>query len=129
LLSDLLRCPALKKYHDKDEWFDKRDEIKQVLAVHLIEGTTNDWLSVLEPADIWCARVMDYDELVKQEGYKVLQMELKVTTKKGLEVTTTRCPIRVDGNLLLSDKGAPALGEHNIQIEKEFMGRAIPVFK
>ena len=129
LLSDLLRCPALKKYHDKDEWFDKRDEIKQVLAVHLIEGTTNDWLSVLEPADIWCARVMDYDELVKQEGYKVLQMELKVKTKKGLEVTTTRCPIRVDGNLLLSDKGAPALGEHNIQIEKEFMGRAIPVFK
>lgn len=129
LLSDLLRCPSLKKYDNKDEWFDKRDEIKQVLAIHLIEGTTEDWLSVLEPADIWCARVMDYDELVKQEGYKVLQMELKVRTKKGLEVTTTRCPIRVDGNLLLSDRGAPALGEHNIQIEKEFMGRAIPVFK
>ena len=129
LLSDLLRCPSLKKYDNKDEWFDKRDEIKQVLAIHLIEGTTEGWLSVLEPADIWCARVMDYDELVKQEGYKVLQMELKVRTKKGLEVTTTRCPIRVDGNLLLSDRGAPALGEHNIQIEKEFMGRAIPVFK
>ena len=129
LLSDLLRCPALKNYPNKDEWFNKRDEIKQVLAIHLIEGTTGDWLSVLEPADIWCARVMDYDELVKEEGYKVLQMELKVRTKKGLEVTTTRCPIRVDGNLLLSDRGAPALGEHNSQIEKEFMGRAIPVFK
>ena len=129
LLSDLLNCSALKKYPNKEEWFNKRDEIKQVMAAHLLGGTTENWLSVLEPADIWCARVMDYDELVKEEGYKVLEMELKVRTKNGLEVTTTRCPIRIDGKLLLSDKGAPALGEHNIQIEEEFMGRAVPVFK
>jgi crotonobetainyl-CoA:carnitine CoA-transferase CaiB-like acyl-CoA transferase len=129
LLSDLLNCPALKKFPKKDEWFNKRDEIKQVMAAHLLGGTTENWLSVLEPADIWCARVMDYDELVKEEGYKVLEMELKVRTKNGLEVTTTRCPIRVDGELLLSDRGAPALGEHNIQIEEEFMDRKVPVFK
>jgi crotonobetainyl-CoA:carnitine CoA-transferase CaiB-like acyl-CoA transferase len=129
LLSDLLNCPVLKKFPKKDEWFNKRDEIKQVMAAHLLGGTTETWLSVLEPADIWCARVMDYDELVKEEGYKVLEMELKVRTKNGLEVTTTRCPIRVDGELLLSDRGAPALGEHNIQIEEEFMDRKVPVFK
>jgi crotonobetainyl-CoA:carnitine CoA-transferase CaiB-like acyl-CoA transferase len=129
LLSDLLNCPALKQYTNKEEWFNKRDEIKQALASHLLDDTTEAWLSVLEPADIWCARVLDYDQLVQEEGYKVLEMELKVKTKNGLEVTTTRCPIRVDGNLLLSDKGAPALGEHNLQIEKEFMKHAVPVLK
>ena len=63
---------------------------------------------------------MDYDELVQQEGYKVLNMEITVKTSNGLEVRTTRCPIRVDGKLLISDKGAPQLGEHNLMIEKQF---------
>src|SRR5689334_1908902 len=66
LLSDLLSCPALKQYTNKEEWFNKRDEIKQALASHLLDDTTEAWLSVLEPADIWCARVLDYDQLVQE---------------------------------------------------------------
>ena len=63
---------------------------------------------------------MNYDDLVQQEGYKVLEMEITVKTSNGLNVTTTRCPIRVDGKLLISDKGAPQLGEHNDAIDKQF---------
>jgi crotonobetainyl-CoA:carnitine CoA-transferase CaiB-like acyl-CoA transferase len=47
-------------------------------------------------------------------------MEITVKTSNGLSVTTTRCPIRVDGKLLVSDKGAPVLGEHNEQINHQF---------
>jgi CoA:oxalate CoA-transferase len=126
-LSDLLSCPDLKKYSNQEDWFNKRDEIKKILALHLSEGTTENWLSILEPADIWCAKVLDYDELIQEEGYKVLDVELKVKTARGLEVTTTRCPIRVDGELLLSNKGAPLLGEHNKQVEEEFIARAVLV--
>jgi len=127
LLSDLLHCPGLKKYTNQDDWFNKRDEIKKILAVHLLDRTTESWLSILEPADIWCARVLDYDELIQEEGYKVLDVELKVKTVNGLEVTTTRCPIRVDGKLLLSGKGAPLIGEHNRQIDEEFIEQPVPV--
>jgi crotonobetainyl-CoA:carnitine CoA-transferase CaiB-like acyl-CoA transferase len=35
-------------------------------------------------------------------------------------VTTTRCPIRIDGELMLSDRGAPRLGEHNAEIDRAF---------
>ena len=87
--------------------------------------TANGLLSVLEPADIWCAKVLDYDALVKEEGYKVLDMELKVKTSNGIEVTTTRCPIRVDGKLLSSQKGAPFLGEHTETIRQEFLKKAV----
>jgi len=127
LLSDLLHCPGLKKYTNQDDWFNKRDEIKKILAVHLLDRTTESWLSILEPADIWCARVLDYDELVQEEGYKVLDVELKVKTVNGLEVTTTRCPIRVDGKLLLSGKGAPLICDHNRQIDEEFIEQPVPV--
>jgi crotonobetainyl-CoA:carnitine CoA-transferase CaiB-like acyl-CoA transferase len=71
--------------------------------------------------------VLNYDDLVKEEGYKTLHMELKVTTSNGLEVTTTRCPISVDGQQAFPSRGAPALGEHNELIEKEFIHSKLSV--
>lgn len=120
LLAELLRCEPLKKFSDSNDWFDKRDEIKEMLASHLASNTADHWLTILEKADIWCAPVMDYDKLVKEEGYRVLNMEITVKTNNGLSVKTTRCPLRVDGKLLISAKGAPVLGEDNEVIDKQF---------
>ncbi|MEO9475758.1 MAG: CaiB/BaiF CoA-transferase family protein [Cyclobacteriaceae bacterium] len=120
-LGELLSCPALAHYPDAKEWFDRRDEIKKDLAEHLSHNTTAYWLSLLEPADIWCSEVLNYDQLLQQEGYKVLDMELVVKTIRGTEVKTTRCPIRVDGSILSSDVAAPGLGYHTEKIDKEFL--------
>jgi crotonobetainyl-CoA:carnitine CoA-transferase CaiB-like acyl-CoA transferase len=120
LLADLLVCPPLKDFSDSNDWFNKRDDIKEILANHLVTDTAVHWLGILEKADVWCAPVMDYDKLIKEEGYRVLNMEITVKTSNGLSVKTTRCPLRVDGRLLLSEKGAPVLGEDNETIEKQF---------
>jgi crotonobetainyl-CoA:carnitine CoA-transferase CaiB-like acyl-CoA transferase len=117
VLSRILECPPLAVYDEPAEWFVKRDEIKQILAAHLQKNTTGHWLDRLEPEDIWCAEVLNYERLIDHEGYQCLQMEQLVRTSNGLEIKTTRCPIRVDGMLLLSDRGAPLLGEHNSCIE------------
>ena len=113
VLADLLKCHALLNFPDSKAWFSQRDEIKQVLVEHLAGQSTDYWLDILEPADIWCAKVMNYESLMQEEGYQALKMEQEVTTSKGLTIKTTRCPIRVDGQLLTSTVGAPALGEHN----------------
>ena len=119
-LGSLLACEPLKKFADASDWFEKRDEIKTILASHLITQTAAHWLGILEKADIWCAPVLDYDKLMKEEGYRVLNMEITVKTSNGLSVKTTRCPIRVDGKILVTDKGAPLLGEHNEEINAKF---------
>ena len=119
-LAGLLQCPPLAVFIDAAEWFDRRDEIKELLTRHLVSRTADEWLSVLQPADIWCAKVMDYSDLMQQVGYKVLNMELRVKTSNGLSLKTTRCPIRVDGNIAGSEKGAPLLGEHNELIDVQF---------
>ncbi len=119
-LAQLLSCKELEQYSDSAEWFDKRDEIKAVLVDLLITNTTSHWLSILEPADIWCARVLGYKELMNEEAYQALNMEIVVKTSNGLSITTTRCPIRVDGKTFSSDKGAPMLGEHNEEIDEQF---------
>lgn len=119
-LATLLQCPPLLQYSNSEDWFSKRDEIKLVLANHLLTQPTAVWLQILEQADVWCAPVFNYDALVQQEGYRLLEMELTVHTSSGLAVKTTRCPIRVDGQILTSAKGAPALGEHNAEIDHQF---------
>lgn len=119
-LARLLQCPSLESFTDSTEWYDRRDEIKGILTGHLLTRTADEWLSVLQPADIWCAKVLDYQDLMQQIGYKVLNMELKVKTSNGLSIRTTRCPIRVDGDIAMSDRGAPLLGEHNELIDAQF---------
>ncbi len=128
VLGQLLGCAALEQFTDNTEWFSKRDEIKTILSAHLLTNTANHWLAILEKADIWCAPVLNYDELMQEEGYKTLNMEATVKTTNGLAITTTRCPIRIDGEIITSERGAPMLGEHNTEIDIQF-GLAQPVTK
>lgn len=120
LLGELLSCDELKQFTNQQDWFTKRDDIKKILATHLLTNNVEYWLSILEKAGVWCADVMNYDKLVNEEGYRVLEMEMNVKTANGLTVKTTRCPLRVDGKLLISPVGAPLLGENNGAIEQEF---------
>lgn len=119
-LGDLLGCVDLCNYSQPESWFEKRDEIKTILANWLLANNTAHWLSILQPADVWCARVMNYEELRQEEGYKALNMEMDVLTSKGLKLTTTRSPIKVDGKVFRSTLGAPKVGEHNLEIDRQF---------
>jgi len=116
----LIGCTPLQAFTEPALWFEKRDEIKTILADWLLNQSTEFWLGILQPADIWCARVMNYAELREEEGYKVLEMEMDTVTSNGLKMKTTRCPIRVDGEITRSARGAPRVGEHNPEIDKQF---------
>lgn len=122
-LGTLLGCEPLLKYEALASWFDQRDEIKATLAGHLATGTTEQWLKILEPADIWCADVMTWDKLMAHDGFKALDMIQDVSMSDGYRYRTTRCPIRIDGELLLSERGTPHLGEHNKSIGEEMFVR------
>ena len=111
-LGELLGCAALANYPEPASWFDQRDEIKASLATHLRLKTTNEWLAVLEPADIWCAKVHNWEQLRASDAYRLLNFEQQVGDDNN-KYRTTRCPIRFNGKILTSSKGAPKLAEHN----------------
>lgn len=118
-LGELLQCDALKKYDNPVTWSTHRDEIKQVLVEHLKTKKTKVWLQALEPADYWCAEVLNWHQLLEHEGFHVLNMIQKVERKDHFQLLTTRCPIRIDGEIYQSSKPAPFLGENTEQIIAE----------
>ena len=120
-LGELLGCEPLLDYQDPASWFTERDRIKAILARHLEAGATTHWLSILEPADIWCADVLDWRRLLQHEGFKVLGMIQTVRRRNGTTYRTTRCPIRIDGERLYSEKGSPNLGEDTDRITRELI--------
>jgi crotonobetainyl-CoA:carnitine CoA-transferase CaiB-like acyl-CoA transferase len=93
---------------------------QEFIAKLLLRRTAKEWVEALQKEGIHCVQVMDYDMLRKEPAYQSLAMELKVKTSNGLTITTTRCPIRMDGMLFTSDIGAPLLGEHTQEIDQIF---------
>jgi len=119
-LAKLLGCAALERYTDQQTWFTARDEIKRTLADHLATCSTAHWLSILEPAGYWCADVLSWPELMSSEAFRALDMIQDVICRGGSVLRTTRCPIRIDGNVFKSQRPAPKIGEHTAEIMEEF---------
>ena len=113
VLGRLLECKALEKYENPVEWATKRDEIKAILKEHLKTQTADYWLEILEANDIWCAKVMNWEELFATEGFKTLDMIQTIKKDDEPVFETTRCPIRIDGIKYFCDRPAPEVGEDN----------------
>lgn len=119
VLASLLKCDELLQFPENK--FTLRDEIKNILASHLLTQETQFWLDILEPADIWCAGVLNYEQLFKEDGFKVLEFTQQVEMLDGYSYKTTRCPIKIDGEYFTSTKGSPKLGQDNERIINEFI--------
>ncbi|MCO5064086.1 MAG: CoA transferase [Rhizobiaceae bacterium] len=105
---------------DPASWFRERDNIKQIIARRISQKTTDEWLAVLEPADIWCAKVLNWQELLASEGFSILDMLQTVEREDNVSINTTRAPLRIDGVRPRVSRAAPRVGEHSEMIRKEF---------
>ncbi|HTW28531.1 MAG TPA: CaiB/BaiF CoA-transferase family protein [Acetobacteraceae bacterium] len=120
-LQALLQVPALEPYlAHPDQAFRHRDEIKHILAETFASRDTAHWLAILEPADIWCARVLQWPELLASEGFRVLDMLQTVTREDGVRIDTTRAPFRVNGERPRTARAAPRIGADTAAIRAEF---------
>ena len=119
-LNALLDIAALEPFiADAAHAFAYRDEIKRLIAARLAEETTAHWLALLEPADIWCAPVLQWPELLASPGFQALDM-LQSVRRGGVPLHTTAAPFRVNGTRPKSADAAPHLGAHTDAIVAEF---------
>ncbi|NRP86891.1 Acetyl-CoA:oxalate CoA-transferase [Ensifer adhaerens] len=119
-LAPLLNLPALAD-HTPDDAFQRRDEIKSLIASRLERKTIREWLDIMEPADIWAAEVLDWPKLLQTSAFRQLDMLQTVTRGDGVSVQTTASPIRVNGERAKNGLAAPAIGSQSDKIRAEFI--------
>nr|WP_294930284.1 CoA transferase [uncultured Flavobacterium sp.] len=110
-----------QQYTDKHKWFSQRDEIRELLAGKLLTQKADHWVDMLQKKGIWCGKVLNYEELDNQPFVKELQLKQNVKNSEGKTLVTTRSPIQLDGEILLSPKAAPKVGEDNLKIHEQFL--------
>jgi CoA:oxalate CoA-transferase len=119
-LAKATSCKALEEFSN-ERAFAERDEIKTILTEHLSFETTGHWLTHLQQEGLWAMEVFDWEKMMDHEAYQCLQME-QVLNAGDKKIITTRCPIRINGERLYSDKAAPGLGEHNEEVMRLVSG-------
>lgn len=119
VLADTIGCLELKHF-SKEEAFSRRDEIKSVLATHLLKQSTDYWLGLLQDAGLWSMHVLNWEEMTHEAAYQSLAMEQTISVGDK-EITTTRCPIRINGKRLVSKRPAPGVGQDTERIKQEIL--------
>lgn len=120
-LAELLEIVDLKDFAERpDTWFRNRDEIKRLIAGRLVTAATDHWLAILQPHDIWCAKVLDWSEFLQEPAFATLDMLQSVENARGNTLRLTRSPLRVNGARGSSASAAPEIGAHSAAIRKEF---------
>ncbi|WP_345953404.1 CaiB/BaiF CoA-transferase family protein [Mucilaginibacter sp. PAMB04168] len=110
----------LTAYAEKASWFEQRDEIMQLLAGQLQNRNTAEWLALLEPLDIWCSDVLNYAQSLHHEAFEAMGIQQHVMLPGGKQLSTTRCPIRIDHTRLYSSVAAPRPGAQTEIINQQF---------
>ncbi len=96
-----------------------RDAIKAAIAAATAARTTAAWLSVLQPADIWCAEVMDWPSLRRHPVWAQLGMD-RTFARDGFAFDGIAGPLRLNGVRPAPATAAPRLGADTGRIITDF---------
>ena len=111
-LGQFLGIEALSQYSSPDAAFDFRDEIMRLIAGRICREATQHWLDILEPQGVWCAGVLHWKDLFASKITSELGLLQTICSANGESFRTTRCPIRIDGQIFHGVSPAPTVGEH-----------------
>lgn len=121
LICRLIGCDISADYLDASSAFDNRDQLLRRLSDTFKTQSNSFWLDLLEPHDIWCAAVLNYKEATELQVFKDMEIRQSLKLPDGSRLDTTRHPIRIDGEKIVTDKAAPEIGSGNEMIDKEFI--------
>jgi len=117
-LADAIKCNELKRF-SKEQVFAERDAIKKLITGSLIKQSSAYWIELLSRSGLWAMQVLDWEQMMSHNAYKILETEQRLNAS-GKQITTTRCPIRINGEKLFANRAAPELGKHNDDVMYEF---------
>jgi crotonobetainyl-CoA:carnitine CoA-transferase CaiB-like acyl-CoA transferase len=120
VLAQAVGEPRLATYTDEDTWT-KQDEIGDLIGRKLATATTAEWVSRMEPLEIWHAPVQGYAEIVGDP--QVRHMKSLVTVagagETGAPVTLVNHPVLYDGATAEVRLPPQPLGAHTAEVLKE----------
>ena len=109
-----------------DERFDSigkmvrsRDDLNALLDAQFSTRHTGDWLPALEAADIFCAPVLNYEQLTSHVQVAANSYTIETNHRKNGPTRIIPTPIAFSETPVDSTRPEPALGEHTEELLRE----------
>jgi crotonobetainyl-CoA:carnitine CoA-transferase CaiB-like acyl-CoA transferase len=115
-LGELINEPFFADLEDQTDSWTYRDEIYAMTRIKLEERTTQEWLDLFRPVDIWCGPVYGYVDVVNDPQIKHNGTFVEYDHPTEGRVKTPGFPIRFSKTPSTVDRGAPRVGEHTREI-------------
>ena len=110
-----------------DERFDNagkrikdRGTLNAVVEEHLMTRKTKEWLPALEAEDIFCAPVLDYQQVLSHEQVRVNGYTCEIDHPRAGRATVIPTPIAFSETPVDSTRPEPQHGEHTEEVLQRF---------
>lgn len=122
-LAALLDLPEIAKGAEGagSPWaLEARERVYAMLARRFREKTAAEWESALGREGVWCAEVLDWEQLMQTKSFAALGLARQADHGAQGAHVQMAAPIRVDGASRPSPSAAPALNADGDRIAAEF---------
>lgn len=99
-----------------------RDQLIPALAEVLMTKTMDEWVALLQPANVPCGPIYNLAQVFENEQVKHREMLQPLPHSAGVDVPSVVNPIRLSETPIQYTRSAPQLGEHNAEILKGRLG-------
>ena len=113
---ELLDDSRFKSASLRDHNVDARLELVQSI---LITRTTQEWITLFEREEVPCAPALTRNEVIKHPQIVASEILIETDHPVAGRLRQTRTPARFEGTPTEIQRGAPRLGEHNLEILTE----------
>ncbi len=120
-LAELTGVPGYEGVTDTQN-MERRDEIVEDFRKAFPAKTTQEWLDILLPANIWCAPVQDFADLERDPQVAENEMIIEWDHPEAGKVRTTGVAIKFSETPGGVFRHAPILGEHTVELLRDVGG-------
>jgi len=124
-LCNILGCPELiadPRFNNNGNRTTNVNELMPILNNIFINKTINEWLELLEKAELPCAPINTVDKIVNDPHIKAREMIVEVEHPVAGHLKMAGVPVKMSATPGKVEFHAPLLGQHTAEILNEFFG-------
>jgi len=99
-----------------------RETLIPMLSEILMSQTMDEWVALLEPANVPCGPIYNLAQVFEQKQVKHRELLLSLPHSAGVQAPAVASPIKFSGTPIQYTRSAPQLGEHNAEILEGRLG-------
>lgn len=122
---ELVGLPELAEAADFKTQLDRaRNQVKMntYLDPVFVQKSASEWLTLFDKAGVPCAPINNYADILSDPHVKAMQWVQPINLPNGATTQTVAFPMRFEGVDLLQVKAPPQLGEHNDEVNHDWLG-------